>query len=54
MIFPCGQHFNVNNAQKLFTEAKMGDKKRICKHAAIDNLFRPFFFCLDEWVGDEY
>lgn len=51
MIFPCGQHFNVNNAQKLFTETKMGDKKRICKHAAIDNLFRPFSFVwMSGWV----
>lgn len=28
----------------MFTEVKMGDKKRICKHAAIDSLFQPFSF----------
>lgn len=44
VIFHVYSILNVNNAQKLFTEEKMSDSKRICKHATTDSLFRPLSF----------
>lgn len=41
----------ISTALKLFTEVKLVDKRRICKSAAIDNLFQPFSFVwMNGWV----
>lgn len=53
MIFPCVKSFELNSKQRVFTEVKMGDKKRICKHTAIES-FPASFFCVDErtWMQE--